>query len=78
MPQSRRPHIPKKVDFSAAWSCGPRTAQWDLFWTRLLSHALKPLPQSPEVEEVVVTADEVKGTGGDVRASEGPGRPATG
>ena len=29
-------------------------------------------------EVVVVTADEVKGTGGDVRASEGPGRPATG
>mgnify|MGYP001032708220 CR=1 FL=1 len=75
---SQRPRSLKKLSISAAWSHGHRTSHWDLLWTRLLSYALTSLPQSPEVEEAVVTADEVKGTGGDVRASEGPGRPAAG
>ena len=37
MPQSNRPLIHKKLDLSAAWSCGPRTLQWENLWRRILS-----------------------------------------
>ena len=73
----RRPPIKKKVRLSVSWSPGPRTLQWDALWARLLSYALTSLPQFPEVEEAVVTADEVNGTGGDNEV-RGPGRPAAG
>ena len=36
MSQSRNPSTPKKLHFSTAWSCGPRTLQWERLWRRIL------------------------------------------
>ncbi len=77
MPQRRSP-IKEKARLSVSWSPGPRTSRWDALWTRLLSNALTSLSQSSGVEEATVPADEANDAGGDVRASEGPGRPAAG
>ena len=38
MSQSRDPSTPKKLHLSAAWSCGPRTLQWERLWRRILSN----------------------------------------
>ena len=37
MSQSRNPSTPKKLHLSAAWSCGPRSLQWENLWRRILS-----------------------------------------
>ena len=37
MSQSRNPSTPKKLRLSAAWSCGPRSLQWENLWRRILS-----------------------------------------
>ncbi len=38
MSQSRNPSTPKKLHLSAAWSCDPRTLQWERLWRRILSN----------------------------------------
>ena len=40
MSQSRNPSTPKKLHFSTAWSCGPRTLQWERLWQRILSNTI--------------------------------------
>ena len=40
MSQSRNPSTPKKLHLSAAWSCGPRTLQWERLWRRILSNTI--------------------------------------
>ena len=60
-------------DFDAEWSIGPRSTAWDALWARLLAHALKQLTQLETKRTATVQeelADEVNGTGGDVRTSE--------
>ena len=49
MPQPQRPSRNKKFGLSTAWSCGPRTSQWDLFWTRLLAYAMEHLALPDEM-----------------------------
>ena len=36
MSQSQLPSTPKKLHSSTAWSCGPRTLQWERLWRRIL------------------------------------------
>ena len=80
MPRSQQPNPKAPFDLSSSWSCGRRTPRWDALWARLLAHALDQSTQ-PETKlmatvEEARKPDEVNGRGGDVRASEGPGRPA--
>ena len=40
MSQSQLPSIQKKLHLSAAWSCGPRTLQWERLWRQILIHTI--------------------------------------
>ena len=57
MAQPQRHSDHKKFDLSAVWSCGPRTSQWDLLWTRLLAYALEHRALPDEANGAVALRD---------------------
>ena len=50
MSQSQLPSIQKKLHLSAAWSCGPRTLQWERLWRRILSNTITKESRLEKVE----------------------------
>ena len=56
MSQSQLPSIQKKLHLSAAWSCGPRTLQWERLWWRILSNTIT---KESRLKEEVLSTDGV-------------------